>query len=139
MSVPSSLITSGFEKHAQKLSNLPHSETARRFYELMSGAVMWEDEKPNIPFSELGWFRAALAYRSSILLGEPRTEFEDIWNALKRIAPDWPGFRLERRTPSDELVAYLNEQRKGLKRSLKRLEAAADGSWKPLFGEKKSQ
>ena len=69
------------------------SETAGRFYELMSGALMWDDEKANLPFSELGWFREALAYRSSIILAQPRSEFEPIWTVLKRVAPKWPGFR----------------------------------------------
>ena len=87
----SSLITPEFERHARRLNDLTFSETARRFYEMMSGALMWDDEKPDIPFSELGWFRAALAYRSSIILGQPRTEFESVWSALLRIAPDWPG------------------------------------------------
>ena len=126
-----SLITPEFEKHARRLNDLTFSETAQRFYEMMSGALVWNDEKPDIPFSELGWFRAALAYRSSIILGQPRTEFESIWSALQRIAPKWPGFRTERCTPSPELVDYLNEQRKSSGRSMDRLDAAMSGRWKP--------
>ena len=104
---------------------------------MMSGALMWDDEKPDIPFSELGWFRAALAYRSSVILGQPRTEFESVWIALQRIAPNWPGFRAERCTPSPELVDYLQEQRKSSARSLDRLDAATSGSWKPLSGRRR--
>src|SRR5262245_42444626 len=119
-----SLMTPGFEKHARVLDSLPFSETARHFYEIMSGALMWEDEKGKLPFSELGWFRAALAYRTSVILGEPRTEFEPIWAALKRVAPKWPGFRTERCTPRPELVAYIERQRKDSERLIDRLDEA---------------
>ncbi len=134
----SSLITPEFERHARRLNDLTFSETARRFYEVMSGALMWDDEKPDIPFSELGWFRAALAYRSSVILGQPRTEFESIWSALQRTAPKWPGFRAERCTPSPELVDFLNAQRKSSKRSIDRLDDAMSGRWKPLSGGKQN-
>ena len=127
MTVQSPLITPEFEEYAGLLNDLPFSQTARHFYEMMSGALMWEDEKGELPFSELGWFRAALAYRSSILLGQPRPEFESIWTALMRVAPNWPGFRAERCTPSSELVAYLNEQEKSSKRTLDHLDAATGG------------
>jgi hypothetical protein len=120
-----SLITPDFEEHARLLNDLPFSEKAHRFYEMMSGALMWEDEKANLPFSELGWFRAALAYRSSIIFDKPRTEFEPIWIALKRVAPKSPGFRSERCTPSPELVDCLNQEKRKSKRSLDRLDAAS--------------
>jgi len=129
-----SLITPGFEKHARLLNDLPVSQAPHYVYELMSGALMWNDERAVLPFSELGWFRAALAYRSSVILGEPRTEFEPIWDALKCIAPMWPGFKRERCSPSPELVSYLKDRRKGVKRSLDRLEKAASEGWKPLSG-----
>ena len=131
----SSLITPEFERYARRLNDLTFSGNARRFYEMMSGALMWDDEKPDIPFSELGWFRAALAYRSSVIFGQPRAEFESIWSALQRIAPKWPGFRPERCSPNPELVDFLNEQRKASARSLERLDKAASGQWKPLSGE----
>lgn len=131
-----SLLTRRFEKYAQLLNSLPFSDKAHPFYEIMSDALMWDDEKANLPISELGWFRAALAYRSSVILAQPRTEFEPIWNSLKRIAPKWPGFRPERCTPSLELVDILNRQRKILKRELDRLDAAASGRSKLLAGGK---
>jgi len=116
------------------LNRLPFSESAGPFYEMMSGALMWEDEKGELPFSELGWFRAALAYRSSVVLGQPRMEFEPIWSALKRVAPNWPGFRPERCTPSPELVEILSTERKRSSRTLDHLDAAVSGRWKPLPG-----
>lgn len=133
----SSLVTPEFEKYARRLNDLTFSETARRFYEMMSGGLMWEDEKPDIPFSENGWFRAALAYRSSVILGKPRTEFASIWSALQRIAPKWPGFRPERCTPSPELVDFLTKQRNSSTRALDRLDAVTSGRWKPLSGRRR--
>ena len=47
----------------------------------MSGALMWEDEKANLPFAELGWFRAALAYRNSIILGQPLAPSSSLYGA----------------------------------------------------------
>lgn len=134
LKMSSPLLTPEFASHARRLNDLVFSETAPQFFEMMSGALMWDDEKPDIPSSELGWFRAALAYRSSVILGQPRTEFESIWSALRRIAPGWPGFRSERCTPSAVLVEYLNEQRKSSARSLDRLDARTSGKWKPLSG-----
>ena len=131
-------MTPGFQQHARLLNDLAYSATARRVYEMMSGALMWEDEKADLPFSELGWFRAALAYRSSVILGQPRTEFEPIWGALQRVAPKWPGFRAERCTPSPELVEFLNAQKGSSKRSLDRLDDAISGRWKPLSGGKQN-
>jgi hypothetical protein len=116
-----SLLTPDFEEHARILNDLPFSGKSRRFYEMMSGALMWEDEKADLPFSQLGWFRAALAYRSSVLLAQPRMEFEPIWTALKHVAPKWPGFRPERCIPNPELVDYLTGQRKLSKRDIDRL------------------
>jgi hypothetical protein len=120
-----SLMTPEFEKYAPLLNDLVFSETARPFYEMLSGALMWDDEKPSIPFSEIGWFRVALAYRTSVILGDPRVEFEHIWVSLQRAAPKWPGFRPERCTPSPELLDCINNGKKSCEGWLDRLDAAA--------------
>jgi hypothetical protein len=138
MPLEKSLMTPQFEENARLLNKLPFSESAAYFYEMMSGALMWEDEKTRLPSSELGWFRAALAYRSSVILGRPRTEFEPIWSALKRVAPNWPGFRPERCQPNPELLNYLHVEKKSSRRYLDRLDAATSGRWKPLSGAKQS-
>jgi hypothetical protein len=100
----------------------------------MSGALMWPDEKARMPFSEIGWFRFALAYRSSLILGKPRSEFEPVWIALKRVAPNWPGFRVDRCSPATHLVDLLNKQRNKSARRLNRLDRGANKEWKPLSG-----
>jgi hypothetical protein len=129
-----SLFTLGFKVHARLLNDLPFSEKARHFYEMMSGALIWEDEKPDLPSSELGWFRAALAYRTSIILHQPRHEFEPIWTALKQFAPKWPDFRPERCTHNPELVDYVNQQRNRSKRSLEHLDTVVRRRKKSLSG-----
>lgn len=128
------LITPDFERYARRLNGVSFSETATPFYEMFSGALMWEDEKAPLPFSELGWFRAVLAYRTSKIMGQPRTEFESIWNALREIAPDWPGFREERCQSTSKLAEMVEKERNTAKRSIDRLEAVTSGRWKPLSG-----
>jgi hypothetical protein len=130
-----SLITPQFKKYARLLNDLPACDTATPFYEMMSGALMWPDEKAKIPFAELGWFRAALAFRSSLILNSPRTEFEPIWHALRKLAPNWPGFRADRCIPSAELVEILNKQKAKSARCLNRTDRAMSGKWKPLSGK----
>jgi hypothetical protein len=130
-----SLLTPEFEKYARLLNDLSIDGTAVPFYELMSGALMWPDEKAKMPVAELGWFRAALNFRSSLILQGPRTEFEPVWNALKQAAPNWPGFRPERCTPSPELVEILTKQKRKSARYLDRQGRAESGKWKPLSGK----
>jgi len=127
-------ITPQFKKYARLLNTLSVCDTATPFYEMMSGALMWPDEKASLPSLELGWFRATLAFRSSLILNSPRTEFEPIWQAVKKIAPKWPGFRPERCTPSAELVEILNKQKGKSARGLDRIDRAIGGKWKPLSG-----
>jgi len=132
------LITAQFEKYARLLNTLPFRASARHFYEVMSGAIMWDDEKADIPFSEIGWFRVALAYRSSLILGAPRKEFEAVWFALQKAAPAWPGFRGERCAPSEELVRFLAESKKKSSRRLDLFDSVVSGRSKPFSGESKN-
>ena len=135
MSILPSSISPEFERYARLLGELSYRETAGYFYEVMSGGVMWDDEKADLPFDELGWFRAILAYRTSVLLGEPRKEFEAIWNAVKEFAPNWPGFRSERCTPSSELMEFLMKSSKKTMRAIDRMDASLSGRWRPLSGK----
>lgn len=133
-----SLISPEFERYALLLNDLPFRESARRVYEVMSGAIMWEDERTDIPFSEIGWFRMALAYRSSVIAGVPRVEFEQIWVALKKSAPHWPGFRSERCTPSEELAHFLAQSKKKSNREIQLLDFVLSGHSKPLSGSQRN-
>ncbi len=74
---------------------------ARRDLELMSGGFMWSDEKLDEALQkcddeDVGPFRCVLAYRASLIRGEPRDELREPWDQLLSQCPDWPGFRPER-------------------------------------------
>ena len=130
-----SSISPNFERCARLLDQLPYRKGARCFYEAMSGGLMWDDEKVKLPFSELGWFRAVLSYRSSVILGVPRSQYAPIWDALQRAAPNWPGFRSDRCTAEPESIKLLNGASKRFVRNLNRIDAAVSGDWRPLSGK----
>ena len=74
---------------------------AKPHFELMAGAYYWDDELPpkdNVVLYVACnlYLRRAYAYRHSLSLGNPRAEFEDEWNKLKLLIPNWPGFSEER-------------------------------------------
>ena len=125
---------SGLEIYAPLLNDLIFRPDARPHYEMMSGALLWDDEKAAIPFIAIGWFRATLAYRTSVLLAKPRIEFESIWTDVQRLAPRWPGFRPERCTPSADLVAFLTAHKEKSERDFRRILDATSGKWRPLSG-----
>lgn len=82
------------------LRETKYDPNARREYDMMAGAYMWTDEAPG-PFPTIPpHFRLLTAYRASLILGEPRTEFEWLWRKVLRGCPEWPGFRPERRNPA---------------------------------------
>lgn len=71
----------------------------------MSGGFVWSDEG----LREVAEFcsadgnyahRAVIAYRASLIRGEPRNELADAWRQLSSACPKWPGFRPERRDTS---------------------------------------
>lgn len=138
MPTASPFITPEFERHARLLNALPFRESARHVFEMMSGAVMWEDEVADLPFSEIGWFRVALAYRSSLIVGAPRQEFEAVWVALRKAAPDWPGFRSERCARSEELARFLADAKKKSVRTLDRVDSVLSGRSAPLSRGRKN-
>ncbi len=110
------------------------------FYELMSGALVWEDEKAGFStkrFSpvEIGILRMIWAFRSSLMLDSPRQEFESVWRRALIAAPNWPCFRTERCHPSKDVISYLETAQRRAARNLDQYEMATSGTWKPLSGE----
>ncbi|PQO33448.1 hypothetical protein C5Y96_11435 [Blastopirellula marina] len=80
-------------------------------YEGMSGGLVWSDEFPREVIRacrcEDSWaFRYILAYRASLIRGEPREQFGVVWDQLARECPNWPGLRPERQSPA--LLEHLN-------------------------------
>jgi len=76
-------------------------------YDLMSDAILWEDEIPT-PFSgDSRVIRLLLRYRTTVLLGNPDRELECYWLHGRSLFPEWPGFNPSRNTPSQELSEFL--------------------------------
>ena len=46
------------------------------------------------------WFREPIRFRSSLIRGEPDEAARGAWEELRRLCPEWPGFRPERRSES---------------------------------------
>lgn len=79
--------------------------TAICIFDGISGGLLWSDEYPREAmeecFSENNWaFRYVLAYRASLIRGEPRDEFSAPWDQLMEECPNWPGLRPERQSPA---------------------------------------
>lgn len=57
------------------------------------------------------WFHDPLIYRSSLICGQPHEASRRAWDQLRRLCPDWPGFRPERSSRSlrEELEREIEE------------------------------
>lgn len=79
--------------------------------EMISGAIFWSDEGvlELIALSRHhgGSAKELLAYRTSLLLGEPREELRFAWEEAKARCPEWIGFRPERVAFSPTWSAYV--------------------------------
>ena len=94
---------------AKRLNVMKPDPNPECFFELMSGGLVWMDERPSWwrDADELGALRILWNYRTSLILEHPRTEFDEIWNSALNLAPNWPGFLSERREPRSELLALI--------------------------------
>lgn len=112
----------------QVLRQACHDPDATRGIESLSTGFYWSDEQ---------WERARricrrhasrapfyiLAYRSSLIQGQPMEEYRPTWDQLQMECPNWPGFRRER--GSTDLLP--ERERKliciGIEKELRNLEA----------------
>ena len=76
---------------------------ARPSLELVSGSFTWDDEF--VDFMEFvahcrakGCLRywEPIVFRTSVIHGRPHEGFRRGWEELRRVCPEWPGFRAER-------------------------------------------
>src|SRR4051794_37479489 len=79
--------------------------------EMISGAVFWSDEDI-FEFFVLsrhyqGSAKELFAYRTSLLVGEPREELRYAWDEANARCPEWIGFRPERVTFALHWPAYV--------------------------------
>jgi hypothetical protein len=93
-------------KHAAHLNTLQTpAPDAKVFYELMSGALVWSDETTDdTPTKLFDALRMLWAYRISLILGDPKDSYRPLWEHAESLAPNWIGFRPERRTPTLQLL-----------------------------------
>lgn len=69
--------------HAERLNKIDTpSPTATPFYELMSGGLVWTDERDTDVPSEVIWaLRPLFAHRASLIKGVPDTKWLAYWAA----------------------------------------------------------
>ena len=114
------------------------------FYEIMSGALIWSDETNRKTPVEVIWaLRWIVAYRTSLMLNEPREELKPMWDLGLSLFPKWVGFRPERRQATPELLQIYRRGNVSLRKCLRDMEremdkkdagpgATADGSRDPV-------
>lgn len=77
-------------------------EGAERRYDVMRGGFVWSDEMPSRGsglkenIMAIHVLARVIAYRASLTTGSPNEECRVEWEELRRILPNWPGFREER-------------------------------------------
>jgi len=76
-------------------------------YDLMSDAIVWEDEIPTLFIGDSLVIRLLFRYRTTVLLGNPDRELECYWRHGQSLFPEWPGFNPSRNRPSQELLKFL--------------------------------
>lgn len=110
--------------HANHLNSINRKRMfSKVFYEVMSGGLVWTDEtKSNTPTDAIQALRFLFAYRTSVMVGNPREELKRMWDESQLLFPDWIGFRSERRTATPRLLKILQHGEDDLKASLRNLE-----------------
>ena len=86
---------------AGRMRELKPAPGASVFYELMSDALVWDDEIPDLETGNVGEFhclRFVFRYRTTLLIGQPDERFRCYWEEATRLFPDWPGFDAGRRS-----------------------------------------
>jgi hypothetical protein len=98
--------------HIRAMNQLDPS--AQPSFELLSGALIWSDERKLDSFDAVCALRPVWNYRTGLLLGEPPARFEAAWSRAKELFPEWIGFDPSRCTPTPELTALARKlQSKG--------------------------
>jgi len=109
--------------HAEHLNQICTPDpSASVFYELMSGALIWSDERDASPFEVVSALRAIFAYRTGLIIGKPRPELEPLWQHALSLFPQWIGFRPDRRQPTTELLAAYRRGRARVRQCLRTLD-----------------
>lgn len=110
--------------HATRLNSLSTpAPSARVFYEIMSGGLVWSDEAgEDLPVEVVWALRPLFAFRSSMILGSPQEKWRTYWDACVVLFPRWVGFHAERTTPTPALLRILRQGERRLDRCLESLD-----------------
>ena len=97
---------------------------AEPFLDLMSDGFVWSDERLHgLSVEEMGGLRAIFRFRTSLITQLADSRFENLWNELRKICPEWIGFDQSRCSPNGKLLAlYLKSKKKSPLDSLERLQ-----------------
>jgi hypothetical protein len=98
-----------FERAVAVLASLRFDPSARRSFEVFSGAFCWSDET-GVSLQDKAVAHVVLqdliVFRASLALDKPDESRRAIWERVQARCPDWPGFRVERRAAlTDEEAA----------------------------------
>ena len=116
--LPFDEIEKEYESIAMQMNIQRRSRFAYLQYHLLAVALFWTDEMPE-GISETGEdaLRFVLRYRTSLMLGNPQSEFESLWTAARRTFPHWVGFSTDRCEPSEQLKSrYLRLRRRSMRK-----------------------
>ena len=95
------------------------------FYDLLAGAVVWRDETRLSTPTEVIWaLRGLWAYRTSLMLDQPREGLAEYWRFGLEHFPNWVGFHPKRRIATPALLRICRDgdaQADKLAEDLKRL------------------
>ncbi len=84
---------------ADRMRKLKPAPKATVFYELMSNALVWSDEIPDLETGDVHDFhclRFVFRFRTTLMMGKPDERFQSLWDEAKALFPNWPGFDPER-------------------------------------------
>ena len=80
---------------AERMRQLKPAPEATVFYELMSNALVWSDEIPDLDTGDVSVFhclRFVFRFRTTLMMDKPDERFRSLWDEAKTLFPNWPGF-----------------------------------------------
>lgn len=113
--------------HASEMNRIRRAALWPRVsYEAMSGALIWSDETKDDTPTEVIWaLRAIWAYRTSLMLDDPREELKPYWDLGLEQFPRWVGFRPRRRKATPRLLSIHRRGDVSLRWCLRDLDSQA--------------
>lgn len=123
---------------SKKLNSATYVTDDDYSWDIMSGGIVWADERADYSTEELNLVRELWAFRSRKILSESREKQQQTWDTIISLAPNWPGFRSERCEPEPHIIKFLAAKKASSDRYLDRMEKASKGIWMPLSGKSKN-